>query len=199
MKTSYLWNKLILSVLVLVIAACAKNELPQIDEEDSDYYVMLTVNGERIEYKSGISASLSKAPDKAGDYQQFDLTVAGTGSIKGKEAVSVLGFVYDTWKTNKTYENTFETDENGDTDKQDDLTIKYLSEALASQYVFAMNDSFKTGSAKVVLKEITSTYIKGTFHGILDKALLPHLTPLGNVAALKPALVIDGEFYAPKK
>jgi len=188
-----------LLALVLVTSACAKNELPETDEEDADYYVTMTVNGERIEYKSGIRASLSEAPDEPSDYQQFDLTVAGTGSIKGKEAVSILGFVYDTWKTNKTYENTFETNENGDADKQDNITIKYLPEALANQYVFTMNDSFKTSSAKVVLKEITSTYIKGTFHGILDEALLPYMTPSGNVAALEPALVIDGEFYAPKK
>ncbi|WP_188753182.1 hypothetical protein [Parapedobacter defluvii] len=197
MKTFLLWNKLALIAWVLVISACAKNELPEIEDDEDGYYVTMTVNGERVEYKSGVTALLSEAPDETIDYQQFSLTVAGSGSMKGKEALSLNCFVYDSWKPNKKYENTFEPDETtGSADKQDQIDLHYLNEALAGQYVFVMNDSFQTGSAHVILKEVTSTYIKGTFHGVMARGLLPYSTPQGNVVNLETPLVIDGEFYA---
>ena len=200
-KTFLLWNKFALITWVLVMSACAKNELPEDGEGEEDgYYVTMTVNEERVDYKSGVTALLSGPPDETIDYQQFSLTVAGSGGIKGKEALFLNCFVYDTWKSNKKYENTFEPDETtGSADKQDQIGVHYLTEALASQYEYATNDSFQTGSAHVILKEITSTYFKGTFHCVLNQALLPYMTSQGNVANLETPLVIDGEFYAPKK
>lgn len=196
----FLWSKLALITLVFILSSCAKNELPEVEDEEDGNYVTMTVNGARVDYTSGVTALLSKAPDETLDYQQFSLTVAGTGSIKGKEALFLNCFVYDTWKANQKYENTFEPDEvTGSADKQDRIDVQYLNEALASQYVYGMNDSFQTGSAYVILKEITSTYLKGTFHGVVDQAVLPYMTSDGNVVNLETPLVIDGEFYAKKK
>ncbi|SKB49180.1 hypothetical protein SAMN05660226_01636 [Parapedobacter luteus] len=201
-KTFLSWNNLALITLVLVVSACAKNELPEVDEGEEDgYYVTMTVNGKRVDYKSGVTAALSKAPDETIDYQQFSLTVEGSEGIRrgiiGKEALFLNCFVYDTWKPNKKYENTFEPDETtGIADKQDQISVQYLTEALASQYVYVTNSSFQTGSAHVILKEVTSTYFKGTFHGVLSQAVLPYMTPLGNIVELETPLVIDGEFYA---
>jgi len=198
--TFLLWSKLALITLVFIMSACAKNELPEVEDEEDGYYVTMTVNGARIDYTSGVKASLSKAPDETIDYQQFSLTVAGTGGIKGKEALSLNCFAYDTWKANKKYENTFEPDEaTGSADKQDKIDVHYLTEALASQYVYGMNDTFQTGSAHVILKEITSTYLKGTFQGVVNQGVLPYMTADGNVVNLETPLVIDGEFYAPNK
>ncbi|WP_353127991.1 hypothetical protein [Parapedobacter pyrenivorans] len=198
MKTHLLWNKLALLAFIFVMSACEKNESPGIEEEDG-YYVTMTINGERIEYKSGVTALLSGAPDESIDYQQFSLTVAGKGGIKGSEALFLNCFVYDTWKTNKSYKNTFEPDENGDAGNQDQISMQYLSEALADHYLYTTNDSFQTGSAEVVLTEVTSTYIKGTFRGVMDQAVLPQMTPQGNVVTLVAPLEIEGKFYAAVK
>lgn len=199
MKTPSLWNKLALMALVLVASACAKNELPETDEGKKGYYVTMTVNDEPIQFKSGLTASLSSPPNQDIDYQQFSLTIAGTGAIKGKNALLLNCFVYDTWQTNKKYINTFEPDETtGSADKQDQISLTYLDDAVASQYEYILNDTFETGSAHVILEEITSTSIKGTFRGVMSSALLPYMTPLGNTVELVHPLVIEGEFYAPR-
>src|SRR5690606_24232259 len=162
---------LVLVAFVVVLSACAKNEMPDKGEEAGEYYVTMTVNGQRVEYRSGLRASLSAPPKKAiaaigkrmgpayraepaendartgnVDYQQFLLTVEGAGSIKGSYALSLNCFVYEPWQTGKKYQSTFEPDENGNAGNQDAVDFQYLSEALASQYLHVMNNTFETGS-----------------------------------------------------
>lgn len=211
-----------LIALVAVLSACEKSKMP--DAEAGEYYVKMTVNGEQVEYRSGIRAIFtsvpgrlmgvsnklmsaqtgslraeSDAPIKYDDSERFDLNVDGTGGIEGKYAFYVSGKLHKgPWELKKIYQNLFTVAETAVGPDEARVDMHYLTEELSNQYLGLTNDVFTNGSAKITIKEATTTYFKGTFQGVLSRVTLPYQTELGNVALEKPLLVV-GEFYVPNK
>jgi|GEM_PF-1825948 len=192
------WNTLILLALVLFISACEKSETAGTDK-GKGYYVTMTVNGERIEYKGHVRISLSDPPDEEFNYQLFNLEGSnGVETFRGEKELFMQGSVYEEVQLGKTYENVFEIDEiTGEGGEQNSITLQYVNKELSVNYQYIRNDVFKTGSVKVVFKKITSKDIRGTFEGVLDVGIPPYTVSDGKITDYNPPLVVKGEFYAP--
>ena len=171
---SFLRTGLILLLTIGMVAGGCKKDSGDDDEDDGDteYYMRFKLDGNQIEYKSGVVTQVLPISNKA----LYSCVLQGYGKFPEETGKNHLGIII--WDeepiTTITYRNNQNT-ENSDGDKVPQVlmthlnseTTSYLSQGVPAAPIPPFDKI--VSDVQVTITELTNTRISGSFSGTLYK------------------------------